>query len=189
MFGHLTALLLALGLSVSAASAQQSSPDITMHRKGAGQLDASGWTKAESTQGGFSVRLPIRFNDFTVEMSDPDSPAVRLHAVGGTSTEGVKFLAARMVYRDDAAAKLYFSRLASGDAFPSRPDTIKSHMFQGRKSVDIVFGDNGSVGHTRFVLLEGAAILLSVEIPAARRSLVGQEMIATYFDSLDIARP
>ena len=160
-----------------------------MHRKGAGQLDASGWTTAESTRGGFSVRLPIRFNDFTVAVSDPDSPVVRLHAVGGTSNEGIKFLAARTVYRDDDAAKLYFSRLENGEGFPSRPDSVESHVFQGRKSVDLVFEDNGSIGHTRFVLLEGAAILLSVEIPAARRSLVGQEMIATYFDSLDVARP
>ena len=50
-----------------------------MHRKQAGEPDETGWMLAESTEGRFSVRMPINFNDFTVVETNPNAPAERTH--------------------------------------------------------------------------------------------------------------
>src|SRR5215204_5825093 len=39
---------------------------VTMHRTSAGEPDEDGWCLAESTEGGFSVKLPSLFDDLTV---------------------------------------------------------------------------------------------------------------------------
>jgi len=47
---------------------------------------------AASTDGGFSVRLPLKFNDFTVEVSDPKAPTLRAFEKGqdlGSAPESV----------------------------------------------------------------------------------------------------
>ena len=41
-----------------------------MHRVQAGSRNAQGWYDAQSTEGHFSISLPIPFNDFTVRGKD-----------------------------------------------------------------------------------------------------------------------
>src|SRR5690349_16387402 len=59
------------------AFGQNLPPGMTMHRLQAGEPDASGWLTAASTEGGFSVRLPLKFNDFTLLEPDPTAPTLR----------------------------------------------------------------------------------------------------------------
>ena len=37
---------------------------MVVHRDDAGELDADGWTLAKSTNGNYSVDLPMKFKDF-----------------------------------------------------------------------------------------------------------------------------
>ncbi|MEZ4599015.1 MAG: hypothetical protein R2940_04415 [Syntrophotaleaceae bacterium] len=62
-----------------------------MHRIQSGEIDQSGWSTAESTRGGFSVQLPGKFNDFTIEMLANDGTPIFNHTVGAITAEGVKF--------------------------------------------------------------------------------------------------
>src|SRR4030095_4903909 len=97
----LLAALLSGTLTIS-AFAQATPPGMKMHRVQAGEPDASGWMIATSTEGGFSVRLPLKFNDFTLEESDAKAATLRSFIVGTKSQEGIKFSATRIVYRKGA---------------------------------------------------------------------------------------
>ncbi len=137
-----------------------------MHRTQAGEPDSTGWMVAASTGGGFSVQLPLKFNDFTVTEADPKSAALRTHVVGARSQEGIKFTASRIVYRKGAeSAKSFFSRF--------------------EKAVERK-GD--AVVYRRAVLLESDLLLMIVEAPREHEALV-EGLAKRFFDSLRISTP
>lgn len=189
MARHLRIVFFAFVLSTHVASAQSLPEGVTMHRQGAGELDASGWTAAASTLGGFSVRLPLPFNDFTVVSPPSKGQVAKTFVVGAKSVEGVKFTAARMVYRKNDAAQSFFARIESGEAFAGNAASGKSHRVQGRKSVDISFNDDRALGYFRYVLMGDSLISLIVEVPAARGELIPSTMVQAFFDSLRVSRP
>jgi hypothetical protein len=67
--------------------------DMKLHRMGAGEFDESGWCRATSTEGGFSVSLPNVFNDFTMTTKTADGVEVKVFAVGTLDARSVKFSA------------------------------------------------------------------------------------------------
>jgi len=81
-------VILATMLYSCAIEAQQ--PKLDMHRAGVSADDGSGWHSAVSTKGGFAVRLPIPFNDFSVHSTNTGEVS---HVIGGKSSEGIKFSA------------------------------------------------------------------------------------------------
>src|SRR5262245_16344108 len=81
-------------LAAVAAQAQQQ-PKLEMHRSGVVTQDPSGWHLAVSTQGSFSVRMPIPFNDFTIRPTDSKNDEVT-HVIGGKSSEGIRVSAVEM---------------------------------------------------------------------------------------------
>src|SRR5262245_55810108 len=108
------AAALCLAVLAGAAAAQERK----MHRVQAGELDASGWTTAKSTEGRFSVRMPLKFNDFTVTESKPDTPVKRAFTVGARSSEKIAFVATRLEYRKGAAAaREHFASFEKGQGF------------------------------------------------------------------------
>ena len=61
-----SALIVTMAVTVAMATAcAAAQPTLVMHRQMAGEADADGWYPARSTRGGFSVRLPAQFNDFS----------------------------------------------------------------------------------------------------------------------------
>jgi hypothetical protein len=157
---------------------------MTMHRIQAGEPDASGWMLAASTEGGFSVRLPLKFDDFTFVESDPKSPTLRVFTVGAASHEGIRFSATRVVYRKGAAsANDFFARFENGQGLGARPERITSHKFRDRRAVDAVLETASSVGFERVVLLDSDLLLMVVESPRSDEA-TAQKFAAAFFDSL-----
>jgi hypothetical protein len=72
----------------------------TVHRIGAGVPDESGWCRATSTGGGFTVSLPNLFNDLTISAKAMDGADVKTFVLGTRDARGVKFTAVAM-YRAD----------------------------------------------------------------------------------------
>jgi hypothetical protein len=68
--------------------------DLKMHRTATGEPDGDGWCSAASTEGGFSVSLPNRFNDFTITAKAKDGVDIRIFVVGTRDKRRVKFTAA-----------------------------------------------------------------------------------------------
>ncbi|SRR6266511_2300358 len=183
MFLRIT--LWALVLSVTQLAYGQYQPEMTMHRIQAGELDATGWTTAQSTEGRFTVRLPLRFNDFTVAETDPNSVAAKTFAVGAKSAEGIKFSATRVTYRKPGAAANRFSQIENGEAFPTKPTSIKKIQHRGFKAVDVTLSNSSSVAYQRVLLVGPDIVTLIVEAPLPQRDLA-MRLVPTFFESVTI---
>jgi hypothetical protein len=158
-------------------------PGTTMHRFQAGEPDASGWMLATSTEGAFSVRMPIKFNDFTIDESNPSAPTLRLFSVGATSQEKIKFVATRVVYRKGAeSAQFFFSRAEKGEGLTAL-ERVTPRRIGERRAVDHVLKRASDVAYQRTILLETDLLMMIIESP---RSLdaTAQQFVAPFFDSL-----
>lgn len=62
-----------------------------MHRVMAGEPDDSGWRLAHSTRGGFSVRAPTFFSDYTVSTLGQDGVGIQTDWIMAVDHRGVKF--------------------------------------------------------------------------------------------------
>lgn len=178
------ASLLSATLAIPAFG-QSLPPGMTMHRLQAGEPDASGWMLAESTEGGFSVRLPLKFNDFTMKTeTDPKAQTLRLFAVGAKSQEGIKFTATRIVYRKGAeSAKHFFSEFEKGAGL--KPERVMPQKVGDRRAVDLVLRRTSDVGYQRAVLLESDLILMVLEAPRSHAE-TAQQLVTPFFESLVI---
>jgi len=159
-------------------------PGVTMHRMQAGEPDASGWVTAASTEGGFVVRLPLKFNDFSAIEADPKAPTLRMFTVGAKSQEGIKFSATRIVYRKGTeSAKYFFSRFEKGQDLGSTPESVTPHTIGGRRTVDLTLKKAAAVSYQRAVLLDSDLLLMIVESPRSHDETAHQ-LAAPFFDSL-----
>jgi len=171
------------GLSVAGAAAAQ---EMKMHRKLAGEPDASGWMLARSTEGRFSVRLPIKFNDFTVTEKDPNAPVGRIFTVGIRSSEKIALVANRFEYRKGAAAaKQYFAKFEKGQDLGAKPESVAPRKLGALQAVDIVVRRAADVAYYRVVLLDADLLMLTVEAPR-EHDATAQQLAATFFDSLQV---
>lgn len=169
---------------MASALAQTLPPGMKMHRVQAGEPDASGWMVAASTEGGFSVRLPLKFNDFTIAESDPKAPVLRTYIVGAKSQEGIKFTATRIVYRKGSeTAKHFFARFEKGRDLGSAPERVTPLKVGNRRAVDLVLRRASDVSYQRVVMLETDLLLMIIESPSSYDTTV-QDFVNPFFDSL-----
>jgi hypothetical protein len=151
------------------ASAQAQEPKLEMHRVGVNADDGSGWHLAVSTKGAFSVRVPIPFNDFTTY--DAGTGEVS-HALGGKSSEGIKFTAVETPVTAKTPADLG----AIPKSFSSNPaNKVSDVSRQSKESADsLSFSVTGptSTAHFRYVRVGGLLYMLSIETPNAYREAV-----------------
>lgn len=73
---------------------------MTMHRLQAIQPLGDGWHRAQSTEGAFSVELPLPFNDFRVRAQTTDNVEMRTHTTGGRTPGLLAWSASCLVRRD-----------------------------------------------------------------------------------------
>lgn len=171
-------------MSIFPALCQTLPQGMTMHRVQAGEPDASGWVTAASTEGGFSVRLPLKFNDFSLTEPDPNAPTLRTFTVGAKSQEGIKFSATRIVYRKGAeSAKYFFSRFEKGQDLGSTPESLTPHSVGERRTVDLTLKKPSAVAYQRAVLLNSDLLLMIVESPRSHET-TAQQLVGPFFDSL-----
>jgi hypothetical protein len=149
------------------AAAQQ--PKLEMHRVGVSGDDGTGWHAAVSTKGAFSIRVPIPFNDFT--MHDARTGEIS-HAVGGKSSEGIKFMAVETPVAATTPADLG----AIPKSFSSNPaNKVSDVSRQTKDGADILsFSVTGpaSTAHFRYIKVKGMLYTLSIECPNAHRDTV-----------------
>jgi len=162
-------------------------PKVTMHRSQTGEPDASGWMLATSTEGGFSVRLPIKFNDYTADESAVSGPVLRSFSIEANSPNKTKFYASRIVYRDGAkTAQLFFARWEKGEGLPRDAKGIKPHRVGARRAVDYVQLGERDVAYARFLLLETDLLTMFIGSPRGLDATT-QHFVAPFFDSLTIS--
>jgi hypothetical protein len=181
----------ALFMTFSAANfvAAQSLPaGMTMHRSSAGTLDATGWTLAKSTDGAFSVKLPLLFNDFTTVEQDPAAAVKRIFVVGGRTKDGFSLVATRFEYRDgEKSAQIYFNNAKTRMPPNVHVPQVNEHSIGKAPAVDVSFCEgkdaDGNCASFRNVLAGPTLIMLVAEYPLARREEL-QPLVAKFFESL-----
>jgi len=170
-------------LAVSGCRAQ-STGGMKMHRVQAGKPDQSGWITADSTFGRFSVRVPLSFNDFTVEDSAPSSLTRKVEVVGCKSSEGIKFSASKIFYKAPGTSAKQFEKMKSGGGLPDA--TVTPAKAGAHEAVDIAFGDSSMRANQRAVLMGEEIYVLIVEWPMQQRTLAAT-LVPTFLDSLKIS--
>ncbi len=167
---RLLASVLSLALIVSTSATAE--PKLEMHRVGVNADNGSGWYPAVSTEGSFSVLLPIPFNDFTTR--DPSTDEVS-HVVGGKSSEGIKFTAVEL----PVTAKTPVDLAAIPKSFSSNPANKVSDVSRNTKDeVDnLLFSvaNSATTAHFRYIRMKGALYILTIEYPNAYRDVVAEK--------------
>jgi hypothetical protein len=166
-----------------AASGDAAAPKMHMHRATVGSPGK--WQLAASTEGRFSVQLPVAFNDFTVESGDTEE-VTRIFVVGGKSSDDFKFTAIRMVYRDGAsAAERYFQRFCNDPIFGDELKERRRLKQEGREGVQLTAANARSWTAQRAIRLGSDLILMIVEAPADAAEKM-PKLAGMFFDSLQV---
>ncbi len=154
-----------------------------MHQSGAGQLDATGWTDAKSTEGKFSVRLPGPFDDFTVKNSDETPQAGQFFAIGTVTPEGVRLSVTRASYDNPDAAAHYFRNWQTGGVLRGKQEDHRATKYRGFAAVEISASDDSSIIYARTILVRQNLLLQTIESPLSQRT-AAEQLKATFFQSL-----
>src|SRR5215510_10804329 len=162
-------LIFSVVVVIAGATANAQQPKLEMHRVGVSADDGTGWHSAVSTKGAFSIRLPIPFNDFTTHDAREGQVS---HAVGGKSSEGIKFMAVEI----PVTAKTPGDLGAIPKSFASNPaNKVSDVSRQTKDGADILsFSVAGpaSTAHFRYIKIKGVLYTLSIECPNAYREAV-----------------
>ena len=168
---RLPGLVLASLLATACTSAEAS---LVMHRKLAGEADANGWYLAQSTQGGFAVRLPAQFNDFSVPVSRLDNGYEAGIDVVGTQIKDVgKFSASCFRYVGKA---------------PGRDEIVAPFAGKGSTAFKDAHGEGVQLrtdaGYTKVYAIPGRSCLLIVEVYDAE--VVTDAVVEQFFASFEL---
>ena len=170
-------------LSFSCIAHAQNPAGKVTHRSGAGQLDATGWTDARSTEGKFSVRLPGLFDDFTVKNSDESLQAGQFFVIETVTPQGVRLSVTRASYGNPDAAEHYFRNWQAGAALRGKQEDRRVTKYGGFDAVEISVSDDSSVIYARTILVKQNLFLQTIEAPLSQRT-TAEQLKTTFFQSL-----
>jgi hypothetical protein len=179
---QITTLFL-LFLCVAHALADQTG--MTIHRIQAGKAEADGWYSAVSTNGFFSVRLPIPFNDFSNPGRD-DGTGI-CHSIGSRSREGIKFSATRTpILKPRNSIRDFLNEFADGFEQMGKLTEKKFLMVNGYETLDCTAKDKAVTVQFRVIGLPDGGLLLMVEYPNKMAGDPTKQIVAKFFDSAKI---
>lgn len=163
-------------------------PTVEMHRTQATAADPSGWNLAASTLGGFSVLIPLPFNDFTVKGNGPKTDSTVIHAVGAKGPDGIKFSATKMF---DPEGKTPPDLASFPQNFPKSGYTVSdvdTSPFSGFPSVSFTVKSASGGGYVRYVKVPGSVLALTLEFPSSQEA-VASGYREKFLSSLKITDP
>lgn len=172
---------LAVGQSALAQSAPP--PEMHMHRVQAGTLDATGWTLAASTEGAFSVRLPCKFNDYTVDIKEAGAIKGHLFMVGCDRADGVRFSAMRFQWVAPNGGQETYDRYVREGLAPGA--TFRSDTFKGFPSVYSSYASGGKCAWARALHVGGEVLVVMVE-PVHAPCTDLKAVADKYFDTAEV---
>jgi hypothetical protein len=172
----------------SPAVGQKAPAGLTMHRQRAGAPNADGWYDAKSTEGRFSVSLPIPFNDFTLRAKEKDGAEVVSYVIGSTSKEGFKFSATEML---NTRRTREFDARAYVEKFKAdKRNTVSNEtLFEvdGHSAVQFHVSNAQQSAYMRAIVVPPGVLLLIVEYPTRlERDVIS--LVRHFFDSLKIGQ-
>jgi hypothetical protein len=157
-------VILATMLYSCAIEAQQ--PKLDMHRAGVSADDGSGWHSAVSTKGGFAVRLPIPFNDFSVHSTNTGEVS---HVIGGKSSEGIKFSAVESPVTPKTPVDLGEIPKSFASGGPNKVSELSRSTKDGADTLSFSVTNSASTAYIRYIRTKTALYTLTIESPNAYR--------------------
>ena len=160
--------------------AQEKPPSRVMHRIEAGDRGPDGWFLAQSTKGKFSLKLPVKFNDFSVgPMTLTTGGVAEAHILGGVDQEtGAKFSMTCMHYIEGVPTLAP----AVTRGTPITHQGCKGYANSGA-GVD---KGRKTEGHSRAFLVRGGTCIAITEYPVEVREKIAPK-IPIFFRSIDLA--
>jgi hypothetical protein len=180
-------LLLIISLIFWAAKLIAAPNGMTIHRIQSGEPEVDGWYSASSTNGAFSVRLPIPFNDFTTP-AGADSDA-RCFAIGSKSPEGVSFSAVRLpILKPRNSIHDYLVEFSS--KFESEGVLQEKRFIEvgGREALDCTVRSGLSGAFFRIIGLSDGSLIMTVGYPAGIDSDIVHKAALKFFASAEIQK-
>jgi hypothetical protein len=165
------------------ADTKPGSPNVTVHQQLAGELDDTGWTTAVSTQGGFLVRTPTKYNDTTEVNDQPRSPVDRAHSISALTLQGVKFTARRIHYKPDTkGARAQFDKFKVS-AGKLRYKSVKPMKMNDNEALEGEVETPRAAMVQRVILMGDDLFMMVVEYPRVQDA-VAKRQIPIFFESV-----
>ncbi|MDQ8205860.1 hypothetical protein [Pelagicoccus sp. SDUM812003] len=159
-----------------------------MHRQQAIVEHESGWNYAESTEGSFSVLMPIPFNDFTVTDVDPKNGTIQTFGIGSKTMEGFKFSVTEIPTKETSDPS-DFEKIA--ESFGESNSTVVSQEtseFKGMRCITVELSKGNSGAYIRYVLGPKSIFTIIIEYPdSGGMDLKPYRDI--FFNSLEVKKP
>jgi hypothetical protein len=160
---------------------------LTLHHVQAGDPDTTGWCLARSTRGGFSIRLPGRFNDFSQALG-PGPDAAAMEVVGMETPLGVKFTAMRLPPPrpgTPSATGSLLDFLAGRWEHDGRAVQRRAVRIDGREGGELAVSGGGQAALVRVLQTKDAAFQMMIDYPEPlQASIAGQA--SRFFDSFKL---
>lgn len=179
--------LLAASLPLAVRGAE---PEMKMHRVQATTKDVSGsgWYYAASTEGSFSVNLPIPFNDFTATVQDSKLGVTKAYIIGSKSGEGLKFSVTETPKTATTKEPDMDSFATGTQRAGSTLKNVNRAPYQGMPSVVFEVSDPKAGAYVRYVNTPHSLFILILEYPAERRQMAA-ELQERFLGSLVFKQP
>lgn len=172
-----------LGEGLTQRDGASAKSQMSMHRVQAETPGDDGWFLAKSTEGSFSIQLPIPFNDFTVSATDSNSSPVKVYGVGSKSSEGLKFSVAETpVLTGETQTDL--EELVAG--LRNSEQTVSEQVkgtYADCPSVSAVITRQKSGAFVRYIRAPKCLYAIILEFPIEHQT-DARELRARFFDSL-----
>jgi len=159
--------------------------EVTMHRSQAGVFEEDGWTQAVASKGNFEVKVPFKFEDWSVFIPEYEQ---FVHSIGGTNNKGVRLLVSEFPNFDNLSE---FTSKAMSKSLLADVDKVRFRSVRS-KEMDITqarfkLESGGASADTRYVVVryivvENTLFTLTVEAPFAAKRLA-KKLESKFFKS------
>lgn len=158
-------------------SGAQNKPQAKVHREKANTRDpkGSGWYFAKSTEGHFSVLLPLPFADFTMIAKDTLGKDIRTFLVGTKSDDGFQFAVTEFPRKNKA-----FDLRAIIKEFS--PTDIKEEKTDTYSSISFKVQDTKIYARMRYIVTKTSLFLMTAEGPVSGKNDLDR-IYKKFFDS------
>ena len=175
-----TNLTLFIILFFHLSSTAQSAPPMKMHRIQDTTKNKFGLYYGKSTEGHFSVLLPIPFNDFTIKVDDVNS-----YVIGSKSQEGIKFSVTEIVKKDKSKTIDLDAIVEGFKNSANTVENIKKENIKNNESIFFSVIDKSKGAILKYVNSKNSFFTMIIEFPIEYKNTVEQNFIY-FFSSLNI---
>lgn len=160
-------LMLFIISGIFSCSNSQEELEKIMHRNQDTTLSKSGWYYGESTDGHFSIELPIPFNDATLKTGD-----IYAYLIGSTSQEGFKFSVTEMISKEKTQ-EINLDEFIEEFAEPNNKITnISKSQSQQSKSIYFEVRDDKIGAFMKYIFYKKRSYTLIIEFPIDKEKLI-----------------